>query len=259
MPLTEKQKNAISELLTKKIEEKLKRYARESTSMPFLIRLMQDKEKVASYSFIHSLATTLGVSIYETVSRIIVEKSSVECFTQYDLGGALSKEQKSVIGNIIAELRNGERDCDIKKESKEVLSVNATNGKYQKEGRIADFYMLRDGIEQYFEIKTAKPNIDVVSKTKQKLLEWVARKRKNVKVYLAIPYNPYYPEPYDRFTMKGFFNLGEDLLVGKDYWDYLGGKNTYEDLLSLFDKTGIEFKDRIQEKIKEVANEKMNY
>lgn len=109
-----------------------------------------------------------------------------------------------------------------------------------------------------FEIKTAKPNIDVVSKTKQKLLEWVARKRKNVKVYLAIPYNPYHPKPYDRFTLKGIFDIGEDVLVGKDYWDYLGGNNTYEDLLSLFDKTGIEFKDRIQEKIKEVANEKMN-
>lgn len=258
MPLTTKQKNNISKLLTGKIENKLKRYARESTSMPFLVRLMQDKEKVASYSFIHSLATTLGMSIYEAVSKIIVEESVTECFTRYDLGGALSKEQKSVIGNIIAELRNGERECDIKKEIEEVLAADASNGKYQKEGRIADFYMLRDGVEQYFEIKTAKPNIDVVSKTKQKLLEWVARKRKNVKVYLAIPYNPYHPEPYDRFTLKGIFDIGKDVLVGKDYWDYLGGNNTYEDLLSLFDKTGIEFKDRIQEKIKEVANEKLN-
>ena len=116
MPLTEKQKNNISDLLTLKIEDKLKRYARESTSMPFLVRLMQDKEKVASYSFIHSLATTLGMSIYEAVSKIIVEESVTECFTRYDLVGALSKEQKSVIGTIIAELRNGERECDIKKE-----------------------------------------------------------------------------------------------------------------------------------------------
>ena len=258
MPLTVKQKNNISELLTGKIEDKLKRYARESTAMPFLVRLMQDKEKVASYSFIHSLATTLGMSIYEAVSKIIVEDSSVECFTRYDLGGALSKEQKSVIGNIIAELRNGERECDIKKEIEEVLAADAIDGTYQKEGRIADFYMLRDGVEQYFEIKTAKPKMDVVSKTKQKLLEWIARKRKSVKVILAIPYNPYHPKPYDRFTMKGFFIPGEDVLVGEDYWDYLGGNNTYEDLLSLFDKTGIEFKEKIQEKIKEVAKDKMD-
>lgn len=259
MPLTEKHKNTISELLTVKIEEKLKNYARESTYMPFLIRLMRDKEKVASYSFIHSIATTLGMSIYENVSKIIVEDNAAECFTQYDLGGMLSKDQKSVIGNIITGLKNGDRECDIESESKEVLAADATNGKYQKEGRIADFYMLRDGVEQYFEIKTAKPNMDVVSKTKQKLLEWIARKRKSVKVVLAIPYNPYHPKPYDRFTMKGFFIPGEDVLVGKYYWDYLGGDNTYEDLLSLFDKTGIEFKDRIQKKIKEVANEKINF
>lgn len=259
MSLTNKQKIKISELLTVKIEDKLKKYARESTYMPFLIRLIRDKEKVASYSFIHSIATTLGMSIYENVSKIIVEDSATECFTQYDLGGMLSKDQKSVIGNIIAELKNGDRTSDIEIESKKVLEADATNGKYQKESRIADFYMLRDGIEQYFEIKTAKPNMDVVSKTKQKLLEWIARKRKSVKVILAIPYNPYHPKPYDRFTMKGFFIPGEDLLVGQDYWEYLGGNNTYEDLLSLFDKTGIEFKDRIQEKIKEVANKKIKY
>ena len=41
--------------------------------MPFLSKLMQDSEKVASYSFIHSLATILGQSVYEKVAKIIAE------------------------------------------------------------------------------------------------------------------------------------------------------------------------------------------
>ena len=82
MPLSKNQKVAISALLERKIEEKLKRYARESYSMPFLARLIQDSEKVASYSFIHSLATTLGMSIYEDVSKIIAEETADECFTK---------------------------------------------------------------------------------------------------------------------------------------------------------------------------------
>jgi len=90
--------------------------------------------------------------------------------------------------------RNGERESNIEHEIQEILSADPSNGKVQKEGRIADFYMKRDGIEQYFEIKTVKPNIDVFTKSKSKLLEWVARKRFAVKVFLAFPYNPYHPK-----------------------------------------------------------------
>ncbi|MCK4344794.1 MAG: TdeIII family type II restriction endonuclease, partial [Bacteroidales bacterium] len=59
MALSLNQKNQITELLINKIENKLKSYGRETTSMPFLARLIQDNEKIAAYSFIHSMATTL--------------------------------------------------------------------------------------------------------------------------------------------------------------------------------------------------------
>jgi len=249
MSLSEAQQRKISELLTEKIDSKLKRYARESKSMPFLVKLMQDKERVAAYSFVHSLATTLGMSIYEDVSKIIADEHSEECFTKYDLGGVISKDQKSVIDNILRELRNAERDCDIAGEIGEVLRASPENGRVQKEGSIADFYMLRDGIEQYFEIKTVKPNIDVFTKSKSKLLEWVARRRKRIKVFLAFPYNPYYPSPYGRFTLQGLLKPGEDLLIGEGYWDYLGGEHTFEALLELFDAVGKAYKEQIKSKL----------
>jgi len=257
MALSKTQKQKIRELLEKKIEDKLKRYARESSSMPFLVRLIQDSEKVAAYSFIHSIATTLGMSIYEDVSKIIAEESSEECFTKYDIGGVISREQKSIINEIIRKLRNGEKKVDHDGEVELVLSVPTKDGKVQKEGRIADFYMLRDGIEHYFEIKTVKPNIDVFTKSKAKLLEWIARKRKPVRVFLAFPYNPYHPQPYERFTEQGMLERGKEFLIGKEYWDFLGGDNTFEELLDLFDLVGKEFKERIQQKIKQVAKEKM--
>ncbi len=68
--------------------------------MPFLARLIQDNEKIASYSFIHSLATALGMSIYEGVSVILASKTSDECFRNYGVGGVLSKAQKTVKPNI---------------------------------------------------------------------------------------------------------------------------------------------------------------
>lgn len=257
MALSKNQKDKISSLLERKIEDKLKRYARETSSMPFLTRLIQDGEKVAAYSFIHSIATTLGMSIYEDVSKIIAEETTKECFTKYDVGGVLSREQKSVIDEIVRKLRNGEQKVNHEKESKQILNTSAKDGKVQKEGRIADFYMLRNNTEYYFEIKTVKPNIDVFTASKTKLLEWIARRRKPVKVFLAFPYNPYHPQPYERFTEQGVLERGKEFLIGKEYWDFLGGEKTFEQLLELFDLVGKKFKEKIQQKIKQVAKEKM--
>lgn len=257
MSLNEKIKKEITDLLEKKIQEKLKRYTRETSSMPFLMRLVQDSEKVAAYSFIHSIATTLGMSIYEDVSKIIADETSKECFTGYDVGGVLSREQKSVIDEIVRNLRNGEKKVNHEQEVKQVLNASAKEGKAQKEGRIADLYMLRNGVENYFEIKTVKPNIDVFTKSKTKLLEWVGRRRKIIKVFLAFPYNPYHPQPYERFTEQGLLERGKEFLIGEEYWDFLGGKNTFKSLLELFDMVGKKFKKEIQQKIKKVAKEKM--
>jgi len=69
MALNKDQIQKIKELLRTKLNDKLSKYVRETTSMPFLVKLMQDSEKVASYSFIHSLATTLGMSVYEKISE----------------------------------------------------------------------------------------------------------------------------------------------------------------------------------------------
>ena len=109
-----------------------------------------------------------------------------------------------------------------------------------------------------FEIKTVKPNVDVFTKSKTKLLEWVARRRSPIKVFLAFPYNPYHPQPYERFTEQGVLDRGEEFLIGQEYWDFLGGNNTFKELLTLFDAVGKKFKEKIKSKIKEVARNKMS-
>ena len=258
MPLSNSQKQKIKELLSKKIENKLKSYGRETTSMPFLSRLIQDNEKIAAYSFIHSMATTLGMSIYEDVSVIIASETAEEAFRNYGVGGVISKKQKTIISNIVAKLRNGDRVAKINEEIKEVLGVSAENGEFQRSGNIADFYMKRGGQEYYFEIKTVKPNIDVFEKSKTKLLEWVARRRMAVNVYLAFPYNPYHPKPYNRFTEVGMMDPPNDFLVGDEYWDFIGGKNIFPELLKTFDEVGKNFKDHLNKKFKQISREKIN-
>lgn len=144
MALSDYQKQKIEKLLSDKIEAKLKTYGRETTSMPFLARLIQDNEKIAAYSFIHSMATTLGMSIYEEISVILASATSQESLRNYGVGGAISIEQKSCISDIIAKLRNGERTANIREEIDEILQANYENGEFQKSGNIADLYMKRD-------------------------------------------------------------------------------------------------------------------
>lgn len=254
MALSSEQKQEVVSLLQNKLNEKLRTYSRESVSMPFLTRIVQDSEKVAAYSFIHSIATTLGMSIYEEVSCIVARPHCTECARNVKMNGTLSNAQKTAISNIVSGLRDGTRNPSLETEIREVLSASSTDGRSQKDGNIADFFFKKSGVEYYFEIKTVKPNIDVFEKSKRKLLEWIARKGEGIKVFLAFPYNPYYPEPYERFTVQNMMDHPNDFLIGDEYWDLLGGRGTMRDLLDVFDEVGKDYAERIAQKIEEVAH-----
>src|SRR3989338_4359179 len=188
MSLTEKQIEDIKNLVRQKLDEKLKNYTRETSSMPFLAKLMQDNEKVASYSFIQSLLTTLGMSIYEEVAKIIAEPNFDVAKTGYDVIGEISNDENDVISKILQEIKNKTRKTNKEQEIKEILQCKLKTGRKIKIR--ADLFLKKGNDEYYIEIKTAKPNIDVFAKSKEKLLQWVALRKKGVNTLLAIPYNP---------------------------------------------------------------------
>ena len=256
MVISVNQKNEIKKLLISTLDNKIAKYTRETTSMPFLVKLMQDPEKVASYSFIHSLATSLGMSIYEQVAKIIAQPNFDKVETGYDVIGFISDEENSIISQIMQEIGNGTRTADKSNEIKEILQCKPST-KNRKRIIRSDLFLQKNGEEFYIEIKTAKPNIDVFNKSKQKLLEWVGLRKKPITTILAIPYNPYHPKPYNRFTIQGVLDEEKELYVEGKFWSLLGGEGTYEQLLKIFNEVGLEYKIRIQEKIREVAKEKM--
>ena len=103
-----------------------------------------------------------------------------------------------------------------------------------------------------FDLKTAKPNISNFKDFKRTLLEWAAiylakNPDADINSYIAIPYNPYEPQPYERWTLKGMLDLDNELKVGKEFWDFLGGDGAYEELLNCFESAGIELRLEIDE------------
>ncbi len=101
-----------------------------------------------------------------------------------------------------------------------------------------------------FDLKTAKPNVSNFKDFKRTLLEWVAiilAKNPTAKVnsLIAIPYNPYKPQPYERWTLKGMLDLEKELKVAEEFWDFLGGKGAYVALLDCFEQAGIALRPEI--------------
>ena len=49
-----------------------------------------------------------------------------------------------------------------------------------------------------------------------------------------------------------------DFLVGEEYWNFIGGENTFAQLLETFDEVGKEFKEKLNQKFKKIAEEKID-
>ena len=83
MALSRQQHNEIKSYLISKIKEKLAKYDPETSSMPFHFRLL-GKDRMALFSFIQSVNTTLGTSIFEKVGQIIAKPLSKEAKDRYE-------------------------------------------------------------------------------------------------------------------------------------------------------------------------------
>lgn len=110
-----------------------------------------------------------------------------------------------------------------------------------------------------FDIKTVAPNKCSFKEFKRTLLEWTAvilleNPKAKVTTLMAIAYNPYEPKPYDRWTLAGMLDLGNELKVAEEFWDFLAGKDTYKDLLDRFERVGIEIREEIDNYFKNTIN-----
>ena len=122
---------------------------------------------------------------------------------------------------------------------------------------VVDLFVNIKGTENYFDITSAKPNMKEFVALKLKLLRWTALRLsqgKNVKIFtrLAIPYNPYHPEAYERWTLKGLYDLENgEVLVGEEFWNFVASDSIYDELLDIFQKVGEELRTEIDRKFGE--------
>ena len=166
-------------------------------------------------------------------------------------GTQISEQAQYEIQKIMDELTAANKSPDKLKEIETIRNVCQKGEMRIVRPTKVDVYLeSNDGEIYLFDIKTAKPNKGGFKEFKRTLLEWsatVLSENPNAKIntLIAIPYNPYEPKPYSRWTMAGMLDLEKELKVAEEFWDFLGGEDSYDNLLGCFKRVGVEMRQEI--------------
>jgi hypothetical protein len=252
MSLNKTQIGQVKTVLRNSLRNKFQNYKPEPSSMPFHTRLL-GKDRMALFSFIHSLNTNFGTSIFEPVALALASAKFKSATSQAVAGTSISEDAQRIIQNIMDELTSAESKPNKIKEIEAIRSV-CQKGKMKnfKLTKVDILLESNDNKLYFFDIKTAKPNKGGFKEFKRTLLEWTAcaladNPKADINTIIAIPYNPYEPKPYSRWTMAGMLDLENELKVANEFWDFLGGEGSYDQLLDIFEKIGLELRHEIDD------------
>ncbi len=250
MSLSETKIASIENVIRNSLRNKLTTHNPEPAVMPFHTRLL-GKDRLALYSFIHSLNTNFGTTIFEPVAASLAS-GEFKVKTQAKSGTKISIRAQAEIQKIMDDLSAATKKPNKQNEIERIREVCQKEEIKTVSSTRVDVCLERDDELYLIDIKTAKPNMGGFKEFKRTLLEWAATalcENPDLKIntLIAIPYNPYAPKPYNRWTMAGMLDLNEELKVAEDFWDFLGGQGAYNDLLDCFERVGIELKAEIDE------------
>ncbi|MCX7837967.1 MAG: TdeIII family type II restriction endonuclease [Anaerolineae bacterium] len=142
------QRDQIANLLKDQIRRKLSDYSPEPNSMPFHVRLL-GRDRMALFSFIQSINTTLGASVFEQVAVIVATPHFKRAVHQYkDFNNTISENALVIIQHIVDDLRTAKIKPNKPAEATQILRV-AQTGKLKKvkRPRIDLFLESYDGTE----------------------------------------------------------------------------------------------------------------
>ena len=203
--------------------------------------------------FERSFSTSFGQRVVEQISKAAALNGGAQTAeTQKETILTLSAAQLNEIEAHIVRLRNSRSDTrrvnwvdDLRE-----LAAVAPAGIDQEVRVISDLWWKRDGIDNFMSIKTVKPNIDQAAEAKRDLLK-IKLAYPTANVYFGLYYNPYGDrrEDYAWSPPKKIFNFNTDpcVLIGKEYWDTLGGVGFYEELLAIAVEVGVDTRHQIEQ------------
>jgi hypothetical protein len=243
MPLTDDTRQAVHTYLI----AELTRYIKESKNAadnrevkPFHARLLPSLFNVELSE--RSFSTRSG-SWWQIIARHIGRQFHAKAENGHRLTSHIKPAAMQHIDEILRQLndpitgRRPNRAQDIA-EVRTVQSPGEDNATI-----LADFYIKRhDDVEMYFEIKTPQPNKDTSMAMKRFILKIAAmRKGSAAEAYAATAYSPFGDgKPYTWNYATQFLEIGQDILIGRDFWTKIGDEHTFDELLEIAEAVGQE-------------------
>ena len=164
----------IKEKIKECMRQKFQSYSPETSYMPFHHRLL-GKDRMALYSFIHSLNTKFGTSFYEPVALALASGRFRVAKTQVKPADEISSQAHQRIQEIIDGLGTADRDPNKSLETEEIRRVcRAGVLNKVKLTRVDIWLESYEGELFLFDLKTVKPNKGNFKEFKRTLLEWTA-------------------------------------------------------------------------------------
>jgi len=194
--------------------------------------------------FERSFSTKLGTT-FEECARLIALDNHKNAERGKRVTGQISLKAIKRIEEIISEIGNGGMKSSYPEFAEEIVKI-AGDGESVERASIADLYIeQKDGTEIFIEIKSPKPNKGQCLEATGRLLQIYGityKKYPKVKAYYATAYNPYgvEKETYKHSFVINYMDLDDEVLLGKEFWDLVGGPGTYEEILEIYQEVGRE-------------------
>lgn len=210
-------------------------------------RLFFDELSLIAFKQERSIVTKMGMHLYPELAKIIALENFRDVTRETHIRGTVPLQTATTIDRIVTELRTNQRAPNRENETREIEEsfTQPNNVAFTEIRTVADIYIGDfTGGPFFAEIKTPLPNLDICAETKKKILTFKAvRRGQNPKAFMAFPYNPFVTRAeYKHGFTNRIMDISNDVLMGDEFWDYIGGPGTFTTILGIIEIVGNEIR-----------------
>lgn len=221
----------------------LRRDSKDGDLKPFHESLLPDGILRVT-EFERSFSTKLGTT-FEECARLVAKSVYKNVERGYRVRGVVTAKAIKRIEAITNKIGSGGMKAKYPDLVREIIELSNAGGGDERTS-IADLYIETKSEEEwFFEIKSPKPNKGQCLEATGRLLQIQAithAKYPKAKAFYATAYNPYGVEKstYRHSFTVNYMDMTNEVLIGKEFWDLIGGKGTYEEILNIYQEVGKE-------------------
>lgn len=181
-------------------------------------------------------------NVFPKIAQIIAKEVFDEAEVDKSIEGFIGENTILEIDRIISEYAGGEDFPDYERDKARILEAQRIATEKVKREESIDLYLKKGNSCIYFEMKsggkhdtTAAPAIK-----RRSLMRLALANSPLVDCKVGLSYNPFGEEAeYGWSQMTSLFELHKELLIGKEFWNFIGqSPKTYEELKEIFAKIG---------------------